>query len=55
MSESIVNPEAIFIGANKQNQVSDYNKATGLVAFGAGKCIALWDPLDPILAGFIEL
>ena len=47
MSESIVNSEAIFIGANKQNQVSDYDKATGLIAFGAGKCIALWDPLDP--------
>lgn len=38
-------PEAIFIGASRQNQVSDVNK-DAKVAFGAGKTIALWDPVS---------
>ncbi|CAR29562.1 ZYRO0G11660p [Zygosaccharomyces rouxii] len=38
-------PEATFIGANRQNQVSDVNK-DAKVAFGAGKTIALWDPVN---------
>ena len=37
---------AIFTGANHQNQVSDYNKQKEIIAFGAGKNIALWRPLD---------
>lgn len=41
-----VNSEAIFIGANKQTQVCSYNKARNVLAFGAGKNIALWNPLD---------
>ena len=41
-----VQQEAVFIGANQQNQTSDYNKALGIVAFGAGKTIAIWDPLN---------
>lgn len=50
---SIVNTEGIFIGANQQNQVSDYSKERSLVAFGAGKTIALWNPLDPNNRGVI--
>ncbi|CAI4062794.1 Elongator subunit ELP2 SKDI_07G4520 [Saccharomyces kudriavzevii IFO 1802] len=46
MAETIV-PEAIFIGANKQTQVSDLHKAKKIVAFGAGKTIALWNPIEP--------
>ncbi|AQZ11640.1 ELP2 (YGR200C) [Zygosaccharomyces parabailii] len=42
--------EATFIGANRQNQVSDVNK-TATVAFGAGKTIALWDPICEIPRG----
>ncbi|KAG0670339.1 Elongator subunit elp2 [Maudiozyma exigua] len=42
----IVKSEAIFAGANQQNQTSDYNKELGIVAFGAGRSIALWNPLD---------
>ncbi|CCF59150.1 hypothetical protein KAFR_0G01170 [Kazachstania africana CBS 2517] len=41
-----VNSEAIFVGANQQNQVSDYDKERKLVAFGSGKTVALWHPLD---------
>lgn len=44
-------PEAIFIGANRQTQVSDFNKKRKIVAFGAGKTIALWRPLDPTNRG----
>lgn len=42
----IVNSEAIFIGANKQNQVSDYHASQSVVAFGAGRTVALWKPTD---------
>ncbi|KAL3233046.1 Elongator complex protein 2 [Nakaseomyces bracarensis] len=42
----VVSPEAIFIGANRQTQVSSYNKGKNILAFGAGKNIALWNPLD---------
>lgn len=41
-----VSSEAIFIGANKQTQVSSYHKGKNILAFGAGKNIALWNPLD---------
>ncbi|CAL9728090.1 elongator complex protein 2 [Monosporozyma unispora] len=50
---SIVKTEGIFIGANQQNQVSDFNKERSLVAFGAGKTIALWNPLDSKNTGVI--
>ncbi|AET41199.1 Elongator subunit ELP2 Ecym_7373 [Eremothecium cymbalariae DBVPG len=43
--------EAIFIGANKQSQVSDYYAPGKCVAFGAGKTIALWNPLDANCSG----
>ncbi|EJS43568.1 elp2p [Saccharomyces arboricola H-6] len=46
MVETIV-PEAIFIGSNKQTQVSDLHKSKKIVAFGAGKTIALWNPVEP--------
>lgn len=42
----LVNSEAIFIGANRQNQVSDYHNGQKIVAFGAGKTVALWKPTD---------
>ncbi|AGO13452.1 AaceriACL116Wp [[Ashbya] aceris (nom. inval.)] len=38
--------EAVFIGANRQTKVADIYLPTRTVAFGAGKCIALWNPLD---------
>lgn len=41
-----IKTEAIFTGANQQNQVSDYNKEREVLAFGAGENIALWNPLD---------
>lgn len=41
-----IKTEAIFTGANQQNQVSDYSKENEILAFGAGKNIALWNPLD---------
>lgn len=41
-----VQQEALFIGANQQNQTSDFSKEYGTVAFGAGKTIALWNPLN---------
>lgn len=42
----IVTPEAIFIGANRQNQVSDFHKDKKALAFGAKQTIALWNPID---------
>ncbi|KAI5957421.1 ELP2 [Candida margitis] len=41
-----VTQEAIFIGANRQNYVSDFNPQHKTVAFGAGTTVALWKPLD---------
>ncbi|CCE61556.1 hypothetical protein TPHA_0A04810 [Tetrapisispora phaffii CBS 4417] len=46
-----VNSEAIFVGANKQTQVSDYNKKKQTLAFGAGNHIALWNPTNPEFNG----
>lgn len=46
-----VNSEAIFIGANRQNQVSDYYSEGKAVAFGAGKTVALWRPTDDSCQG----
>lgn len=43
----MLSEEGIFIGANKQTQVSDYNERKQIVAYGAGKNIALWKPMDP--------
>ncbi|CCK71136.1 Elongator subunit ELP2 KNAG_0G00800 [Huiozyma naganishii CBS 8797] len=50
---SRVATEAIFIGANQQNQVSDFDKSRNLVAFGAGKTIALWNPTDEKCKGVL--
>ncbi|QLG71015.1 hypothetical protein HG535_0B00530 [Zygotorulaspora mrakii] len=44
MSE--VTSDAIFIGCNKQTQVSDVHRHEKVVAFGAGKTIAMWRPLN---------
>ncbi|KAF6046931.1 WD domain, G-beta repeat family protein [Candida parapsilosis] len=41
-----VTQEAVFIGVNKQNYVSDYNQHHKLIAFGASNTVALWKPLD---------
>lgn len=41
-----VTQEAIFIGANKQNYVSDYSLHHKIIAFGAGTTVAIWNPLD---------
>ncbi|CAI4063810.1 hypothetical protein SUVZ_07G4280 [Saccharomyces uvarum] len=46
MVESVVVPEAIFIGANKQTQVGDLHNGKKIVAFGAGNTIALWSPIE---------
>lgn len=35
---------AVFIGANTQASTLAYDPATEIVAYGAGKCIALWKP-----------
>lgn len=40
-----IEEEAVFIGANRQAYVADYNQAESLVAFGASNTIALWDPI----------
>ncbi|ODQ67411.1 WD40 repeat-like protein [Nadsonia fulvescens var. elongata DSM 6958] len=36
----------IALGANKQPYGSDYDNSTKVLAFGAGRTIALWKPLD---------
>lgn len=36
--------EAVFIGANKQSFAVDYNPQDNVVAYGAGKTVALWTP-----------
>lgn len=41
---NLVRQEALFIGANKQSNIADYNKTNNLVAFGASNTIALWNP-----------
>lgn len=38
-----VTQDAVFIGANKQGHIAD--RVPGLVAFGAGTTVALWNPL----------
>ncbi|KAG7665412.1 ELP2 [[Candida] subhashii] len=43
---SAIGQEAIFIGANKQNFVSDYNPTDKILAYGAANTVALWKPLD---------
>lgn len=43
-SDTVVQ-EGIFVGANKQSLVSDYNFEDEVVAFGAGTMIAMWKPL----------
>lgn len=48
-----VTQEAIFIGANKQNYVSDYNLHHKIIAFGAGTTVAIWNPLDETHRGSI--
>ncbi|QEU58266.1 Elp2 [Kluyveromyces lactis] len=42
----MLSQESIFIGANKQTQVSDLEETTKVVAYGAGKTIALWKSMD---------
>ena len=42
---TVITQEAIFVGANKQSQVADYNPNEDVVAFGASTNIALWNPL----------
>lgn len=36
--------DAVFIGANKQSFVVDYDYDSNIVAYGAGKTVALWKP-----------
>lgn len=40
-----VTKEGIFVGANKQSFVTDYNESRKTVAFGAANNVALWKPL----------
>ncbi|KAL6450347.1 LOW QUALITY PROTEIN: ELP2 Elongator complex protein 2 [Candida maltosa Xu316] len=47
MTSSEISQEAVFVGANKQNYVSDYNPSNNIIAFGAANNIALWNSLDP--------
>ncbi|AAS51112.1 ACL116Wp [Eremothecium gossypii ATCC 10895] len=49
--DNMATQEAVFIGANRQTKVADFYLPTKTVAFGAGKCIALWNPLDEHNAG----
>lgn len=46
MTSLEITQEAIFIGANKQNFVSDYNPTNNIIAFGAANIVALWNPLS---------
>ncbi|SCU91415.1 LADA_0F09824g1_1 [Lachancea dasiensis] len=43
--------EGVFIGCNRQTQVSDYSSKWKVAAFGAGKTIALWKPLESAARG----
>lgn len=45
-SASPIDLDAIFIGANKQTQASDYDASQELYAYGADSCVALWRPTD---------
>ncbi|CAB4256451.1 similar to Saccharomyces cerevisiae YGR200C ELP2 Subunit of Elongator complex, which is required for modification of wobble nucleosides in tRNA [Maudiozyma barnettii] len=49
-----IEQKAIFVGANQQNQTSDYNKQLRIVAFGAGRTVALWNPLDKSYHGITQ-
>lgn len=44
MNSSKVTQDAIFIGVNRYSDICDYND--GICAFGAGKSVALWSPLQ---------
>lgn len=50
----MVTQESIFIGANRQTQVADFDAVSNVVAFGAGETIALWNPLDPTYHGVLK-
>ena len=43
MTSLEITQEAIFIGVNKQNFVSDYNPTNNIIAFGAANIVALWN------------
>ncbi|KAF2196721.1 WD40 repeat-like protein [Delitschia confertaspora ATCC 74209] len=47
-----ISPEFTSIGANRNPAAADWDvHGSGLLAFGADNCIALWDPLDESLRG----
>lgn len=37
--------EAVFIGANTQANILDFDPVSEIVAYGAGTCVAIWKPL----------
>ncbi|PVI00893.1 WD40 repeat-like protein [Periconia macrospinosa] len=46
-----VSPAFTAIGANRNPAAADWDAAHGLLAFGAGDAVALWDPQDDELKG----
>ncbi|KAJ9111971.1 hypothetical protein QFC19_000893 [Naganishia cerealis] len=43
--------EAVFIGANTQANILDYDPASEIVAYGAGTCVAIWKPIKDEKSG----
>ncbi|KAJ8113593.1 hypothetical protein OPT61_g4311 [Boeremia exigua] len=47
-----ISPEFVSIGGNRNPAAADWDvNGSGILAFGADNCIALWDPQDDRLAG----
>ncbi|CDO96364.1 unnamed protein product [Kluyveromyces dobzhanskii CBS 2104] len=53
-SSAMLSQESIFVGANKQTQVSDLEEVSKVVAYGAGTTIALWKPIDSAHRGVFK-
>ena len=39
-----ISPEFVAVGGNRNPAAADWDRDTGVLAFGADNCIALWDP-----------
>ncbi|EGC48310.1 RNA polymerase II 90 kDa subunit [Histoplasma capsulatum var. duboisii H88] len=47
--------EYISVGGNRHPSAADWDKHTGILAFGANNNVALWDPTDKYQTGVYEL
>ena len=49
MPEMEVIPRFISVGCNRTPETADWSRESGRVAFGAGNCVALWEPVPEVI------